>query len=76
MDMVVVAQVKSFLEVAVFWMSTHSLIALDDSIPYFLSEQEKLSIQLEKEKLEHLALQVKQRSADIEDMVLVSYPPL
>ena len=35
------------------------------------TEQQKLSIQLEKEKLEQVALQVKQRSKDIEDMVMV-----
>ena len=37
-----------------------------------LIEQQKLSMQLEKEKLEQVALQVKQRSKDIEEMVMVS----
>ncbi len=37
-----------------------------------LVEQERQSINIEREKLEHVALQVKQRSLDIEEMVNVS----
>lgn len=43
----------------------------------FLADQEKLehemkSIAIEKEKLEQIAVQVRQRSKDIEDMCMVS----